>query len=354
LNQARDILRNHDYHNTITVGVDEDEVKDPSMSIFLLHKSCISEIASQLMSLVRQTMDESVIMPVEPATLRPTLYKTAREMLSLFRAIISASHGHEVATVPRTAAVLHNDCIYFAHHCLTLGLEFKERYSEEDARGKLLHQTCIFVDMVPLFRELADQSLGDMLDVQADQLVEIVGSRITYLGPSLQSNESLHEWSEAETALAAGIYHLRHLAQSWRPILSKRIFAQSLGHLADVILTLYWNQVTPKAPAKTAHAISPNARHFLLGLFRKALNDLQELLVDPKPERCLEDCSSEWGRFQSLLQFLDMSSLAQVQAALTSGVFRQVAGPELALWIRASYQVESPERRALLQTLSGV
>jgi hypothetical protein len=360
LNQARDILRNHDYHNTISVGVDEDEQQadgeDPSMAIFLLHTSSVSEVASQLMALLRQTMTESVQMPATPApTLRPTLYKTAREMLSLFRAIIPASHGHEVATVPRTAAVLHNDCIFFAHHCLTLGLEFKEQYAEEDARGKLLHQSCIFVDMVPLFRELADQSMGDMLDVQADQLVEIVGSRITYLGQALQSNESLHEWSEAETALAAGIYHLRHLAQSWRPILSKRIFAQSMGHLADVILTLFWNQVTPQSSTSTTIVISSNARHFLLGLFRKASEDLTELFgPPPQPaQRRIEDCSGEWGRFQALVQFLDMSNLEQVQAALANGVFRKVAGHELSRWIQAVHPQEAPERRALLQSLSS-
>lgn len=355
LNQARDILRNHDYHNTISVGVDEEQSgEDPTMAIFLLHRSSVSEVASQIMALLRQTMKESVQMPATPPTLRPTLYKTSREMLSLFRAIIPASHGHEVATVPRTAAVLHNDCIYFAHHCLTLGLEFKEKYTAEDARGKLLQQSCIFVDLVPLFRDLADQSMGDMLDVQADQLVDIVGSRITYLGQALQSNESLHEWSEAETALAAGIYHLRHLAQSWRPILSQRIFAQSMGHLADIVLTLYWKQVTPQS---SSIVISANARHFLLGLFRKASEDLNELFgkghSSSLPQRCIEDCSSEWGRFQALVQFLDMSNLTQVQVALANGVFRQVAGFELSRWIQAVYHEDRPERRILLQSLSS-
>jgi centromere/kinetochore protein ZW10 len=269
-------------------------------------------------------------------------------MLSLFRAIIPASHRHEVATVPRTAAVLHNDCIFFAHHCLTLGLEYREQYSEEDARGKLLRQSCIFVDMVPLFRELADLSMGDMLDLQADQLVEIVGSRISYLGESLRSNESLQEWSDAETAMAAGIYHLRHLAQSWRPILSKRIFCQSIGHLSDVLLTLYWKQVT-----NMARVITPNARHFLLGLFRKACQDLKELFLEPQPERCIEDCSDEWGRFLALVEFLDIPNLTQVQAALASGVFRQVSGQELAKWIEALYPHETPERTTLLQSVLG-
>jgi hypothetical protein len=339
LNQARDSLMNNDYHNTVVVGVDV--VPEKSMAIFQLHKSSISDTASNLMTLVRQTMDESVAMPTQPELLRPALYRTAREMLSLFRAIIPASHGSEVAHVPRTAAVLHNDCIYFAHHCLTLGLEYKEQFDEEDARGKLLQQTCIFVDMVPLFRELADTSMGDMLDLQKHQLAEIVGSRITYLGQALQSRESLHEWSEAETALAAGSYHLRHLSQAWKPILSTQVFCRSMGYLADVLITLYWNQVTQ------ATSISPSARHFLLGVFRKASDDLSSLM-----EGNFEG-SNEWQRFSALVQFLDLPHLSHIQAALTNGVFRQVASVELAKWIQATFE-ESGERRVLLQNLATV
>jgi len=373
LNQARDILRNHDYHNTTVVGVsDADDVvdattagppEDPAMFIFRIQRSSVSEVASKLISLIRATMVESTGSPAFPdgplttsmksvsslTTLRPALYKAAREMLTLFRAIIPSLHGTEIASVPRTAAVFYNDCIFLAHHCLTLGVEFKQHYSEEDARGKLLKQSCIFVDNVPLFRELADQSLGDMLDVQANTLMEIVGERIGYLGAALHSHESLLEWSEAETALAAGVYHLRHLAQSWRPILSRRIFSQSMGHLADVILHLFWKQVVVVPTIN--RLITPNARHFLLGLFRQASQDLKELFVNPKPERCLEDCTIEWGRFEALVQFLDMPHLAQVESALATGVFRHVAAPELSKMIQMTFG-DSAERQTLLHSLS--
>ena len=379
LNQARDILKNHDYHNTIMVGVDEqhDSVDkgDPGMSIFLLQRSSVSVVASELMALIRSTMTESTQAPFSPSltTLRPALYKAAREMLTLFRAIIPALYGTEIASVPRTAAVFYNDCIFLAHHCLTLGVEFREQYPEDDggdARGKLLKQSCIFVDNVPLFRELADQSLGDMLDVQANALMEIVGERIGYLGAALQSHESLLEWSEAETALAAGVYHLRHLAQSWRPILSRRIFSQCMGQLADVILNLFWKQVVvvggggrPSAgPVKSGSMMmTPNARHFLLGLFRQASQDLKDLFLPSSPhhppqspEGCrLEDCCSEWSRFEALVQFLDMSHLSQVELALASGVFRPVAALELSHLIHAAF-VDSSERQALLNSLSKV
>eukprot|EP00934_Nitzschia_sp_Nitz4_P002006 Nitzschia sp. Nitz4//scaffold276_size25055//5207//7666//NITZ4_008338-RA/size25055-processed-gene-0.10-mRNA-1//-1//CDS//3329545316//2006//frame0 len=342
LNEARQILHRCDYHNTVMAGVPPEKLpEDPSLAIFQLHQASISETAAQLMTLLRATMDESVRMPTKPETLRPSLYRTAREMLSLFRSIIPSSYSREVAQVPRTAGILHNDCVYFAHHCLTLGLEYKEKYEDEDARGKLLKQTCLFVDMVPLFRDLADKALGDMLDRQAGQLSEVVGARVTHLGMSLQSNESLLEWSEAETSLSAGLYHLNHLKQNWKPILSKRILQQSMGHLTDVVITIFWKQVTDHG-----RKVSLQAKHFLFNLLQNAKKELSILLEDAN----LEQCCTEWHRFNALVLFLGMESVADVQTALANGVFRSVAGAELSKWITANYH-DSPLRQSLLHAL---
>lgn len=167
LNQAREILIQNDYHNTVMVGVEanhsSDDLKEEALANFRLSRCSVSDSANKLMALVRNTMDEALAVSTSVpqdsplAILRPTLYKTAREMFSLFSAIIQANHGREVANVPRTAAVLHNDSVFLAHHCLTLGLEYKEKFpqfDEDDSRGNLLKQTCIFVDMVPLYREV--------------------------------------------------------------------------------------------------------------------------------------------------------------------------------------------------------
>ena len=385
LNEARSILVNNDYHNTVVVGVDVTSSRRPSnagtiekgMEIFHLHKSSISETSSKLMGMVRKAMDEAVATQNSVATLAsPTesdesplallpsmLYRTAREILGLFRAIIPASHGSEVAHVPRTAAVLHNDCVFLAHHCLTLGLEYKDKFpapSEEDARGKLLKQTCMFVDMVPLFREMADRSMGDMLDLQKHQIADIVGTRITLLGKALNSDESLHEWSEAETALAAGIYHLRHLCQAWKPILSHSVFVRSIGYLADAIFILYLNQVT------NATAISASACHFCSTLFSKATDEIGSLLLENDANRgvssdtkiihstdgLLESCSKEWNHFEAVGELLHLN-LAEIQTALANGLFRDVRSQELSRLVMATFN-DSPKRQALLRTLANV
>ncbi|KAG7342388.1 centromere/kinetochore Zw10-domain containing protein [Nitzschia inconspicua] len=358
LNEARDILTNNDYHNTVVVGVDENplpkNLSEEALAVFNLSKCSISDTASRIMTLIRRAMDDAVAIPntISPdsvlSLLRPTLYRTAREMLSLFRAIIPSSHGQEIANVPRTAAVLHNDAVYFAHNCLTLGLEYREKFppvDEVDTRGRLLKQTCIFVDMVPLFREMADSALGDMMDLQKGLLAEIVGSRISLFGQAMRSDESLQEWSEAETGLAAGTYHLRHLAQTWKPILSPSTFLRAIGFLVDVVLSLYLNQIA------SANYISPAASQFAGGLFQKAAVDIIKLM---ESEAHVSKFSMEWGRFRAVSKFLGFKTLFQVEEALPSGVFVQLASQELIRLVLATFPADSSHRRSILQSISSV
>ncbi|GKY99925.1 centromere/kinetochore protein zw10 [Mayamaea pseudoterrestris] len=277
---------------------------------------------------------------VDALTESCALYRTARELLDLFRAIIPSTHGYEIKNVPRTAAVFHNDCVFLAHHCLTLGLEYQDKYpavSSDDAKGKLLRQSCMFIDMVPLFRDLAECSLGDMLDLQASQLAELVGQRIPILGDSLRSNDIVTEWSEAETALTAGVYHLRHLKQSWQPVLSTTILICSMWYLCDVVFTLFLDQVL------AAKDISTSACQFVSALLQRAGDEIVGL-VDGKTKE-----SRVWDRFTAVRKFMDMN-LNDIQLGLTDGVFQSITGQELTRLILATFG-DSPKRREITNML---
>lgn len=353
LNQARELLLNNDYHNTVEVGVDarpnEEDKRlglDDGLSVFKLHKSSVSDTAFKLMKVCRQTMDEAVSQKVVPrdsplALLPPTLYRTAREVLDLFRAIIPVTQGNEIASVPRTAAVLHNDCVFLAHNCLTLGLEFKEKFpsvDQDDVRGNLLRHACSFVDMVPLFRDLAERSMAKMLDLQAKEIMELVAERIVLFGDSLRSDDIVTEWSEAENAVNAGLYHLRHLVQAWRPVLSYDVLNRSMGYLADILFGLLLDQVSK------ASDISVNACQFVSTQFGKATKDVDELLQGDRAGSRL------WDRFRAIGCFMDMS-LADINVALADGVFRSVSSPELSKLVKACFD-DSPKRKELLRLMS--
>ena len=352
LNEARSLLLNNDYHNTVEVGVDARPDKDDKrlglsdgMAVFRLQKCSISDTAAQIMKLCRRTMDEAVVQTPKDCSasliaLQATLYRTAREVLELFRAIIPVTHGHEIAHVPRTAAILHNDCVFIAHNCLSLGLEYRERFSAdaETPQGSLLQQTCVFVDMVPLFRDLAERSMGEMLDLQAKQIAELVGTPIAMLGESLRSDDIVSEWSDAEAAVAAGLYHLGHLNKAWRPVLSYDVLTRSIGYLSDVLFSVLLDHIMK------ASDISTSACQFVNAQFEKVVKEVNIMTEGDKAGSQLID------RFSAIGRFMDMS-LADIETNLSEGVFRTISAPELSKLVLACFN-DSPNRQKLLKLLS--
>jgi len=222
INTGREILLNTDYHNTNCVGhkvkdLTEmgslESLNDDPQTAFLFHECSVSVVALEIMQLCRKTLDaasdQEAAIIID--TLAPSLYRASRDILDLFRAIIPTLHGKEIATIPRMAAILHNDCVYLAHEAsfigerhayliffrpdlshfilftnrfsLLTGAEYKEKFSrlassmDQSSRMKKLSEICTFVDMVPPFRDLASKSMGSMIEMQKVQLYELGKSR---------------------------------------------------------------------------------------------------------------------------------------------------------------------------------
>jgi hypothetical protein len=399
LERARDKIVSLDYHSTVEV---EDEPFPasltgpsgqlaPALDHFRVTRCAVSMTAFEAMKLCRMALDEAAIeaqrlraellaltSSSSPSSSRAgaaaqlqailpwALYRSARDVLDLFRSLIPTLHGTDIASVPRIAAVFHNDCSYLAHRCLTLGLEYRDSLFPSDEEGELttkvsagaepesetfdlfsflqkgpasdekpptarssapsgqseaappralLRQTCTFVDMVPLFRDLAEKAMGDVLVQHAKELAElVVGPRISLFGPSLRCDSYMQEWTDAEAGANAGLHHVRRLHFVWKPVLSDDILRRSTWYLLDVVLGLLVDQVG------SARDISTSAGRFVSGLFASTLRAVLELTGvgtdDASASRSLD-------RFRAYGSFMDMT-LADVNRALSDGGFRSV------------------------------
>ena len=365
LGRGRKILLDGDYHNSVKVGVnvhakkkmerpeylDHIDMEQNDMSLFLFEECGISQVAFNLMELCTETMELAVnTNTASHALLPPTLYRASRELLDLFRATIPAAHGSEIATIPRTAAVFHNDCVFFAHKMLSFGLEYRDRFlPDKNGNESPLKQMCTFLDLVPIFRELADRRMNDMIQHQKIQLSEIISPRMTYIRAALGSNEGVVEWTDAETALTAGLYHLRHLSQAWKSMLAHDVYSRTMGSLVDALFTLYVDQVLG------AKDISVPACHFVSALFKDALRGIEELFGSPTTpdagaKEAVQFCTLH-HKFSSVGKFMNMS-LADINMALPEGVFQSVTGSELARLVCAVFE-DSDKRRKLLRLLES-
>jgi len=365
LGRGRKILLDGDYHNSVQVGINVHEqkkgdrpaymdilsIEEKDMSMFLLEACGISQVASDLMELCRQTMELSVdkftsSQPLIP----PTLFRSSRELLDLYRATIPTVHGSEIASIPRTAAIFHNDCVFFAHNLLTFGLEYRDRFLP-DSKGNEspMKRMCTFLDLVPMFRELAERTINDMIWLQKRQLCEIVNPRLEYLRDALGSNEGVVEWTDAETAVTAGLYHLRHLSQAWKSMLPHQVYCITMGSIVDSLLKIFLDKVLGTKD------ISAPACHFVSALFRNAISGIAEVFGSPfNPTGGSKDAENFCAlqpKFAAVGNFMDMG-LADINMALSEGVFRSLTGAELSRLVKAVFQ-DSEGRMKLLRLLES-
>lgn len=366
LGQGRSLLIEGDYLNSTKAGVNLNEkrkerrpdyldhiyIEDNDMAMFLLEECAISKVGANLFDLCKNTMDlavnpqASMLSPLLPAT----LFRSSRELLDLFRAVIPASHGSEISTIPRSAAIFHNTCVFFAHKMLTFGLEYRDKFLPGPDGGESpLKKMCTFLDLVPIFRELADRTMNDMIQHQKLQVSEIISPRITYLSEALGSDEGVVEWTDAETALTAGLYHLRHLSQNWKNVLSYDVYSRTIGCLADSLFTLYLDKVF------AAKDISVAGTHFVGSLFRDAVRGVTELFLSTaaSPHEVTKEAkkfSALEDKFSAVGKFMDMS-LQDISMGLSAGVFRETTGVELSRLVIAIF--EDTEARAKILRLLG-
>lgn len=363
--RGRKILLDGDYHNSVQVGINVHEqkkgdrpaymdilsIEDKDMSMFLLEACGISQVASDLMELCRQTMELAVdkftsSQPLIP----PTLYRTSRELLDLYRATIPTVHGSEIASIPRTAAIFHNDCVFFAHKLLTFGLEYRDRFlPNSQGNESPMKRMCTFLDLVPMFRELAERTINDMIRHQKQQLCEIANPRLEYLRDALGSNEGVVEWTDAETAVTAGLYHLRHLSQAWKSMLPHQVYCITMGSIVDSLLQIFLDKVLGTKD------ISAPACHFVSALFRNAISGIAEVFRSPSnPTGGSKDAETFCAlqpKFAAVGNFMDMS-LADINMALSEGVFRSLTGAELSRLVKAVFQ-DSEGKMKLLRLLES-
>jgi hypothetical protein len=196
----------------------------------------------------------------------------------------------------------------------------------------------------------------------------VVSPRLTSFEQALSSNEPVTEWDDADTALRAALYHLRHLSQAWKQVLARDVYHMSMGNLIDLVLTLFVD------PVLKAGDITESASRFVHSLFLDATRGAADLfLVDSASEhtdhvsqttnetstdfrqqrnfQVAKKYSNLFDKAQAVGQFMCMR-LDEIQRGLEEGVFRSVTARELSHLIIAAFD-DSRKRAALLNELAS-
>ncbi|XP_038044149.1 centromere/kinetochore protein zw10 homolog [Patiria miniata] len=155
-------LMKRELHNTKRVGtmkVDNKDVKDQtqdakdkchvSEGIFALPECAVSESIGCLVNLAYQTLQEAGSNTPQCAI---QLFYTVRNMFEIFCDVVPTYHRDSLQKLPQVCPLHHNNCMYIAHHLLTLGHQYRQSLPPPLCDG-----TSTFVDLIPVFRKLASE-----------------------------------------------------------------------------------------------------------------------------------------------------------------------------------------------------
>lgn len=184
----------------------------------------ISESVQQLMELAVNTLCEAVGSSTQCAL---QLFFTVRNIFQLFYDVVPTYHKENLLRFPHLAAVQHNNCMYLAHHLLTLGHHFRAHLPQPLSEG-----VATFVDMVPGFRKLGTQCFLAQLNVQRAELLERLSTAHNFCNLDDEDN-----YIAASKAVRQVIHQLKQLGTVWQDVLPVSIYCKAMGNLLNTAIT---------------------------------------------------------------------------------------------------------------------
>ncbi|XP_053703305.1 centromere/kinetochore protein zw10 homolog [Synchiropus splendidus] len=298
----------------------------------------ISESVQQLMELALNTLCEAVGSSTQCAL---QLFFTVRNIFQLFHDVVPTYHKENLLKFPHLAAVQHNNCMYLAHHLLTLGHYFRSHLPQPLNEG-----VATFVDLVPGFRKLGAQCFLAQLNIQRAELLERLSTAHNFCNLDDEDN-----YIAASKAVRQIIHQLKQLGKVWQDVLPVSIYCKAMGNLLNTAIT----EVIAKI--MLLEDISSEDSEHLHTLCQTLIEEgplvFVPLAEEHKNKRYQEEVPlyvKKWGTFKELVIVL-RANLQEIVDRWADGkgpLALEFSSSELKNLIRALFQ--NTERRAVALT----
>ncbi|NXQ35541.1 ZW10 protein, partial [Alaudala cheleensis] len=154
------------------------------------------------------------------------LFDCVRNIFQLFCEVVPTYHRENLQKLPQLAAIHHNNCMYIAHHLLTLGHQFRYHGS-----GVLSNGAGTFVDLVPGFRRLGVGCFLAQMRVQKGEILERLSSARNFSNMDVEEN-----YCAAAKAIKQVLHQLRRLGKLWQDVLPVNVYCKAMGTLLNTAL----------------------------------------------------------------------------------------------------------------------
>ncbi|XP_043937002.1 centromere/kinetochore protein zw10 homolog [Protopterus annectens] len=205
--------------------------KQVSQYTFSMPACRISETVHKLMELAYQTLSEATSSNTQCAV---QLFYTTRNIFHLFYDVVPTYHKENLQKLPQLTAIHHNNCMYIAHHLLTLGHQFRYKLPPPLCDG-----AATFVDLVQSFRRLGTECFLAQMRTQKAELLERLSSVKNFSNLDEEDN-----YMVANKAVRQVIHHLKRLGKVWQDVLPVTIYCKAMGTLLNTTIMEIANRVT--------------------------------------------------------------------------------------------------------------
>ncbi|XP_066191075.1 centromere/kinetochore protein zw10 homolog isoform X2 [Sylvia atricapilla] len=265
------------------------------------------------------------------------LFDCVRNIFQLFYEVVPTYHRENLQKLPQLAAIHHNNCMYIAHHLLTLGHQFHYR-----GTGVLRNGAATFVDLVPGFRRLGMECFLAQMRVQKGEILERLSSARNFSNMDDEEN-----YCAANKAIKQVLHQLRRLGMVWQDVLPVNVYCKAMGALLNTALA----EIVTRIAA--LEDISAEDADRLYSLCRVMVEEgpqvFTPLLEEDKNKKYQEEVPvyvHKWMTFKELMIILQ-ANLQEIVDQWADGkgpLAEEFSAAEVKSLIRALFQ--NTERRA--------
>ncbi|ORX68450.1 Zw10-domain-containing protein [Anaeromyces robustus] len=319
--------------NNIKENKEKSEMDDNSFKLPTCH---ITIQTQTIVEIAYQKMNEAV--ESDELNAIEAIYNV-RDLFVLFRAISTLYHQDSIEFIPNRAMLFYNDCIYIAHHLLTLGHHYQSKLRPP------LDSTVTFIDMVPTYRQLGQMYFKKQLrrqrDIILNDLKQINGFE------NLSDDNKLEN---TERIFRNILYQLDYLSKNWKIILANEVYLQAIGLLFNSLLEEILNEVL------NIKSISNNELHqlkYLLSLLMIQSKEWFTFTMGSGKEKIVEQAPilkyvELWEKFQQLFKIFEISINQVLEGGWTK--YNKFSKQELLTIFRSRFQ-HLPEMNHLEELL---
>ncbi|XP_066594107.1 centromere/kinetochore protein zw10 homolog [Prorops nasuta] len=298
-----------------------------SLASFHLPPCLISKNAKELLNLAKHILNEasnsSEIYEIK-------LLYACRNIFEMYGDLTLEHHKQYLETIPQQQALFHNNCMYLAHHLLTLSYEYKSKQSKA-----IQEYNFTFVDQTLLLRDIGSKSFLDHMIYQRNIITDILKeSGLTALGQSPELDRN------TERALRQCIRQLELLKTVWMDVLPMNVYCRAVGRISNSMI----NDLVMKVVS--VEDIPAGVASELVVLFNMIVERTPAIFPEPS---MVQNEITRWNKFLELIKILG-ATLKEIEYMWTSGTLaQQFSASEVKQLIRALFQ--NTERRANLLDL---